>query len=473
MYSFSFFKRNNKDVSNNKVNKFQNIDYLINDPSTPSIVEKIKKITVNFYLKHKVHGLDFNPKNKNQKRALNCHITITNSIDSIQNKIKNPIKKWATTEELQIWPQAAKELNAYYDRRNLRFCYYPHGGTTLFTADSADIVTHELGHAVLDAIRPDFWHTPSLEIASFHEAFSDICSIFSILQYDYVLSNVLRSTDNDISNSNFASRLAEELGILVHKKLGGNKTGSLPKALRDPSVELFKYKNPKTLPAKGRDNQLLAECHSFGRVFSAAWYQILIKIYQIELKCNNPFNALKQARDISFDILINSIPNSPRNINYFKSIAKSMINYCGHRKYVKYRDVLINVFKDWNITDDSKIKLKMLSNISWKDVVFNLNKEDFVVKNKDKTIVCLKKNETIKINKISSMSNNKIFALNEVEIEVPNDTYYEFDKKGNLTTEIKFDEKEIISNTIMSLENIDLDKMWKVENNRLIRKFIS
>ena len=116
----------------------------------------------------------------------------------------------------------------------------------------------------------------------------------------------------------------------------------------------------------------------------------------------------------------------------------------------------------------------MLSNISWKDVVVNLKKEDSVVKNKDKTIVCLKDSKSIKINQISSMSNNNnISALNNVEIEVPNDTYYEFDKKGNLVDEIEFSEKEITLDTIMSLENIDLNEMWKVENNKLNRNFIS
>ena len=474
MSSFYFFKKNNKISQDNKVNKLTNIDYLVNDPSTPSVVDKITSIPVSSLLKHKVHGLSSSPKNKNEKRALNCHITITNSINAIQKQTSHPIKKWAATRELEIWPQASKQLNAFYDRRSLQFCYYPHGGMTLFTSDSADIVSHELGHAILDAMRPDFWHTPSLEIASFHEAFSDICSIFSILQYDSVVSSVLKNTDNDISNSNLASRLAEELGILVYKKLGGNKTGSLKRSLRDPAIELFKYKNPKSLPKKGRDNQLLAECHSFGRVFSAAWYQILVKIYKIELKHNHPFQALKNARDISFSLLIKSIPGSPKNIKYFNSIANSMINFSNHRRYAKYKNVLIDTFKEWGIVDQSKKKIRMLSNISWKDVVVNLKKEDDVIKNKDKTIVCLKSNKTIKLNTISSMSSNsQISALNNVEIDVPNDTYYEFDKKGNLINEIKFDDQEIESNTIMSLENIDLNEMWKVENNKLIRNFIS
>ncbi len=474
MCSFSFFKKNNKVSNSNKVNNLVNVDYLINDPSTPSVVEQITNIPVTSSLKYRVHGLTTAPKNKNQKRALNCHVTITNSINAIQKQSSKPIKKWAGTRELEIWPQASKQLNAFYNRKSLQFCYYPHGGMTLFTSDSADIVTHELGHAILDAIRPDFWHTPSLEISSFHEAFSDICSIFSILQYDSVIRSVLKTTENDIYNSNLASRLAEELGILVHKKLGGNQTGSLAKSLRDPAIELFKYKDPKKLPAKGRDNQLLSECHSFGRVFSAAWYQILIKIYKIELKNNHPFDALKNARDISFSILIKSIPSSAKNINYFNSIARSMINYSSHRRYVKYQNALIETFKDWKIIDQSKPELKMLSNISWKDVVVNLKKEDSVVKNKDKTIVCLKDSKSIKINQISSMSNNNsISALNNVEIEVPNDTYYEFDKKGNLVDEIEFSEKEITLDTIMSLENIDLNEMWKVENNKLNRNFIS
>ncbi len=44
-------------------------------------------------------------------------------------------------------PAAGADMNAYYDRRSLRFFYYNHRGRNVYFGDSADIVAHELGHA--------------------------------------------------------------------------------------------------------------------------------------------------------------------------------------------------------------------------------------------------------------------------------------------------------------------------------------
>jgi hypothetical protein len=441
--------------------------YNINDPSTPALVENTALPAMGG-LKYTVKNFTTTPKNKTEQQALNCYINLGNCINYVQRNAKTTIKNWAATSNLNIIPQAGKELNAYYDRSALRFFYYSSGLKTMYTADSCDVVSHELGHALLDAMRPDFWSVQSLEIWSFHEAFADICALVSVMQYDTILNNILQSTNNDISKSNSVSKLAEEFGVLVYS-LGGSKTGSLQDCLRNPALEQFKYVDPKTLPKDGRDDQLLAECHSFGKVFTAAWYKILVEIYKLELaRLKNPLSALKSARDICFISLVQAIPSSPRVVNYYDAVASSMINIA-KIKYPTYWTVMNQVFIDWNMLAKP---IKILSNTTYHDLVANLKRDDQVVKNSKFTTIRLVNNKTIKLNSLSILSDNK---LNGVEIEVPSDEYYQFDSNGNLVDEVLYDEERTIESAQFCIQSVEksLDKMWSVQDGKLVRNYMA
>ncbi len=451
---FSFFSSSSHD------------GYMINDPTTPDLIEKVQTPSLGF-LKYNINNLSFEPKNKAERQALNCYITIGNCINYIQKNSKIPIRKWAATPSLQVVPQAGNDLNAYYDRSSLKFFYYKSRGTIMFTADSSDVVSHELGHAILDAIRPDFWSVQSLEVWSFHEAFSDIVALVSIMQYDSIIKKSLVETNNDLSKSNSITKLAEEFGILIYKMVK-NKNGYMPDCLRNPAIERFKYVDPNTLPVETANNKLAAECHSFGRVFSAAWYDIFVKVYEKELlKVKDPVQAVKNSRDICFSFLLQAIPESALVVSYYSSIAKSMINVAKIKKS-EYLSIIKKTFEDWNIIKP----LKIMSNITWKDVVYNLKKEDSVVKNENFKIVKISNKKLIKLNKISMLSSN---SLNNVEIEVPNDQYYEFDKNGNLVDEIINNQIDIENSAKICLQFVEqsINNMWSIKEGKLIRNFIS
>lgn len=447
-----------------KQNDFGN--YLVNDPSTPDLVEKVNHPRIGF-LRYNVDKLNLNPQNKIEQQALNCHITIGNCINYIQSHSKTPIKKWSVSPNLQVIPQAGNELNAYYDRFSLRFFYYKSQGKIMYTADSSDVVSHELGHAILDAIRPDFWSVQSLEVWSFHEAFSDIVAMVSIMQYDSIINKVLMETNNDLSKSNNITKLAEEFGILIYKITKKNK-GYLEDCLRNPAIEKFKYTDPKNLPLEAPNNQLAAECHSFGRVFSAVWYDIFVNVYKNELlKSKDPALSLKKSRDICFSTLLQAIPNSPLVVNYFSAIAKSMINVAKIKKS-EYLPIFVEIFTKWNLIKPMKI----MSNLKWEEVVANLKKEDKVIKNGDSKIVKISKIKNIKLNNISTLSFSK---LNNAELQVPADTYYEFDSNGNLIDEIINDQNDVLDSAKICLQFIEKDfdnNMWSVIDKKLIRNYI-
>src|SRR3954462_1489525 len=58
------------------------------------------------------------------------------------------------------------DFNAYYDRQGLHFFHGSVRGTTVYSGESPDVICHELGHAVLDAVKPELWDAASIEVAA-------------------------------------------------------------------------------------------------------------------------------------------------------------------------------------------------------------------------------------------------------------------------------------------------------------------
>lgn len=446
-----------------KVNSNNFYNYFLNDPSTPKLYDKIE-LPIMGNLKYHVNDLNLMkaPSNNNERRAMNAYITVGNLINYFQENLnKNKIKKWSATNSLNINLYHSKDINAFYDRRSLCFSYYPFGGKTYFTGDSVDIVSHELGHALLDAIRPDFWNVQSIEIWAFHEAFSDICSMVTVMLNEKMLINILKEVNEDLHNSNFASRLAEEIGILLSKI----QVREIKNCLRDPARQVFKYKNPLELPSNAPEEVLSSECHSFGRVFSSAWYNIFVNIYNLELTRNSALESIKKARDISFKILLDAVILSPKVNNYHEALAKCMISEC-RSKYPEYLELVYKSLSNWNII---KKEIKILSDTNWNDLIFNLKKEDVVIKKKQSKIIKLTRNNTIKLNNLSILSNG-----NNIELDVANENYYEFDNNGNLIDEVISNENDTIkmASYCYILSQQEVGNMWKIEENKLIRNHI-
>jgi hypothetical protein len=55
-----------------------------------------------------------------------------------------------------------------------------------------------MGHAILDAIKPQLWDAASQEIPAFHESFGDMSAILSALQLQPLRLAVLQETSGRI-----------------------------------------------------------------------------------------------------------------------------------------------------------------------------------------------------------------------------------------------------------------------------------
>ena len=268
----------------------------------------------------------------------NVYANINSSLRFMKKYFPVNIKNWAATTNLTVLPRAGNDANAYYDRSSLSFFYFKgNSNKIIYTCDSADIVTHELGHAILDAIRPDFWNTAAFEVAAFHESFGDIYAILTALNYDLVLNKVLAVTKNNLKKENLVSDLAEQFG----------RTLGIGNSLRD-AYNSYSYVDPMTLPTSSSPSYvgLIKEVHSFSQVFTGVFYELLTEFY--ELFGKNKAGLIK-ARDLSSEFIFNAVKNTPATEKFFMAVANNYLAYSLSKYAGSYTAILTKVFTKRNL----------------------------------------------------------------------------------------------------------------------------
>ncbi len=427
-----FIKDNseNKYVESLSLNS-REIEYVLNDPFSPELKENIQipdlpspcpLFTVNNWT---VSAGD--------QRGSQVYATIAFTLKYVQAALIKPITRWAATNNLRVIPLAGKDFNAYYDRMNLKFFYDTDttNGQTIYTCDSPDIVAHELGHAILDAVRPDLWNTQCLETSAFHEAFGDITAILEVLQHNAVVIAALNETNGDIGKSNLVSRLAEQMGHAIWDITG--RQAAFINALRN-AVNDFNYVIPESLPYQAADGQLAGECHSFSRVFVGAWYDILVAMYNFEVAGGVERTvALMKIRDVLSVITLRAISMAPLVPRFYEAIAKSMM-VVAKNNYQQYENVIKNCFVRRGIIKD---EVRMLSTKKLSDV--DISHTDEVLSLRKSTIVRKKTNNCMNLYKSTKEISALSVDMSHLEVEVANESYMEFDSAGNLVDQIDAD----------------------------------
>jgi hypothetical protein len=226
--------------------------------------------------------------------------------------------KWFTGASLPVTLDAGVDLNAYYDRAGLSFFHREVSGFTVFSGESPDVLCHELGHAVLDAIRPELWDTSTAETAAFHESFGDISAIVSNLQLESVRRSVMQETMGRLYHSSRLSRLAEQLGWAL-RQLAPDATDK--DCLRN-AVNSFFYRDPDTLPPMAPASSLSSEPHSFSRVFTSAFFEGLAGM----VPAGSTEAQLEQASVDAATLLVAAVRTSPIVADYYSQIAAHLIS---------------------------------------------------------------------------------------------------------------------------------------------------
>ena len=244
---------------------------------------------------------------------------------------------WQPGAVLGVSLDKGVDLNAYYDRTELAFFHETLGQITYYSGESPDVVCHEMGHACLDAHRPELFDAPFIEAGAFHESFGDMCAILSALQLPSVRTVALKALKDYKPSA--LSRCAEQLGEAIRKV----DQPAVDKDCLRNAYNAFKYVDPQTLPDSAPATALCAEVHSFSRVFTGAFYEILSGMLNIRSKTPTEAILASVATDMA-QLLIDATAAAPVQPDYFSQVAAHMIDADTSRFAGKYRSALVTTF---------------------------------------------------------------------------------------------------------------------------------
>ena len=237
------------------------------------------------------------------------------------------LQRWQPGPVLKVLLDEGLDLNAFYDRNALNFFHGPSPNGTVFSDESPDIVCHEMGHAILDSLKPQLWGVGSHEAAAFHESFGDISAILSALQLKELRTAILSDTGGHLFQSSRLSRLAEQLAAAIRAQ---QPDAVAPDSLRN-AVNRFSYEDPISLPPIAPASQLSSEPHSFSRVFTGAFYEALggmLTAMASTPSAPSHEELLSVANDLA-SILVNAIIRAPVVSNWFAQVAATMVQLAG------------------------------------------------------------------------------------------------------------------------------------------------
>lgn len=245
---------------------------------------------------------------------------------------------------------AGTDLNANYSRQfGLRFYQDTIRGRQFFSGESPDVSCHELGHAILDALRPELFDAASTEAAAFHESFGDMSAILSALQLDSMCEKVIRETGGRLNVNSGLSRVAEQLGWAIRQL---SPTAVDQDCLRNAANRFF-YQTPDTLPATAPASQLSSEVHSFSRVFTGAFLDALARMLDVVGPATT--NNLRTVSGHLGQLLVDAVHLAPITAGYYSQVAASMVQADQQRFGGRYRASLTSGFVEHGILAPSAV----------------------------------------------------------------------------------------------------------------------
>lgn len=227
---------------------------------------------------------------------------------------------WQPGGTLRVTLDHGTDLNAYYDRRGLWFFHATVSGTAVWSGESPDVLCHELGHAILDSVRPQLWDAMSAEVAAFHESFGDMSALLSALQIPSFRQVVLAETGGTLYHNSRLSRLAEQLGWAIRQ----TQPDAVDADCLRNAVNSFFYRDPLTIRHSGPATELTSEPHSFSRVFTGGFFEALSGMVGTLARPATDAALATASHDAAY-ILIDAVRAAPVVPAYYSQVASLML----------------------------------------------------------------------------------------------------------------------------------------------------
>lgn len=440
------------------------INYFMNDPTTPDLVQQIEP-PANFPcdMRFSVVGYEGGgfPWTSKQGRAAEVYYAIWTALNWLQDYKVIPNIHWAAVSNLVAYPEAGEDLNAYYDRLSLKYFYItdPVTRQVVYLCNSQDVVAHECGHAILDAHVPQLFSLASLEAGALHEAFGDFTALMCAITFSQVRAKFLAETNGNFKIDNCISKLAEQAGQALYDILRG-RAGFSSSSLRD-AINSFQYVDPCTLPEQASsDDQLCAEVHSFSRVFTGAFWDILAGMYAANIAVNQPPDAaLTNAMSTLSTYMLTAIVHMPLTAKMYSSLGYTLLWVDAQQPNAPYGQIIKSVLINRNIITNNMCLLATAP---------PANAERIITKRTQKSVV-------LSHHFLGVQSTNPLF---NVEMELPQDETHFYDHHGKYMHTVSVTDQETLDVAKHMAEHLhstnkvgdDDSYEFKIENGKLVRR---
>ena len=233
------------------------------------------------------------------------------------------------TTPLTVFPRAGVTQNAFYSRNEkaLKFFFFNTGTppTQVFTCRSLDIVAHETGHAILDALKPGWLLSSNPpQTGGLHESFGDLTAIFLALNQLDQCEALVAQTKADLHAKNFLSDLAEQFGLALGR----------PNGLRNADNNL-------------RLSEVGTEVHAISQVFTGGMFDVLADLFALERNPDTKDDAavLHDVAGYLASVLIRGLRAAPNTgATYAHVVSKMLGIVVADGKPPAYRQALVNAF---------------------------------------------------------------------------------------------------------------------------------
>lgn len=242
----------------------------------------------------------------------------------VWDQIAGALAVWQNAS--QIFPISldhALGLQAEYNRTSINFYRWPLTSPGTYVAASSDAVAHEVGHALLDATRPDLWNSLLPEVAAFHEGFADCMALLVSLFDDQQRADLIAKA----ADPKEALNTTPSLGTISESVANAYKQffpSTNPNTLARRCNNDFKWVIPTNLPAFAPPGQLSQDPHVFGQIFAGCFFDLVNSLYKSSL--NHDSGGILDAARLAGRLLVGALQMAPIERRFFQAVGRSMIH---------------------------------------------------------------------------------------------------------------------------------------------------
>lgn len=217
------------------------------------------------------------------------------------------LKRWSAPGRLELRPfeKGNGGPDAEFDRKRIRF--YNASGVT--PAASVDVVTHELGHAILHSVVPELMSSADLEHQAFHEAFGDCLALQAALDDADVATAALQA---GLDKAHAGEALLENMSRAVAQARGLPIQSLVRHALNQAQWTA----NPTFTSEMDAEYQL-------SQVFTGCIYDAIVRLF--DLRTGATAADLAAAARAVGKLMALAVDDGHYGRNIFRSMGSSML----------------------------------------------------------------------------------------------------------------------------------------------------